>query len=498
MPICWPEIRNPQPAIPLSLSCQAVKIERVSNVKRPNRFFRRVYVTWTFLLFAVLVYLDSRNFFGKEKKREQKLRLQAQGLRQRFIRLGPTFIKIGQMLGTRADLLPIEYVDELSVLQDSVPAFPNRRAMAIIEEELGRPVNEVFAQIGETPVASASLGQVYRATLRTGQEVAVKVQRPNLAEAVAFDLELLRWIGRFLARHPRLLPGTDWLGAIDEFERVIHEEMDYRREAANSEEFKHNFRNWQDIYVPRIFRDYSTERLLVMEFVTGTKVTELARLEKAGHSPRRINELIYRSYFKQLFEDGFFHADPHPGNLLVMADGRLAVFDFGMVGRISEALQRKIIAAFFHLYERDVNGLVDDMVALGFLQPEADVEAIRAIVADVMKRKLNLKLKEVRFKELTYDLAPVIYEHPITTPSHFTYLIRALMTLEGVSIVMNPEFNFFEVAKPYVKEFLFKRDTAQLKQMAWDSLTDAKTGRFEWGRLWSLAKMAYSLYISGD
>jgi predicted unusual protein kinase regulating ubiquinone biosynthesis (AarF/ABC1/UbiB family) len=471
----------------------------VSNVKRPNRFFRRLYVSWTLLLFALFVYLDSRNFFGKEKvKREQKLRLQAQRLRERLIRLGPTFIKVGQMLGTRADLLPIEYVDELSVLQDSVPAFPNRQAMDIIEEELGRPVKEIFAQIGEMPVASASLGQVYRATLHTGEEVAVKVQRPNLAEAVAFDLELLRWIGRFLVRHPRLLPGTDWLGAVDEFERVIYEEMDYRREAANSEEFKHNFRDWRDIHVPRIFRDYSTEHLLVMEFVTGTKVTELATLENAGHSPRRINELIYRSYFKQLFEDGFFHADPHPGNLLVMRDGRLAIFDFGMVGRITDDLQRKIIAAFFHLYERDVNGLVDDMIVMGFLKPEADVEAIRRIVADVMKRKLNLKLKEVRFKELTYDLAPVVYKHPITTPSHFTYLIRALMTLEGVSIVINPEFNFFEVAKPYVKEFLFKRDTAQLKQMAWDSLTDAKTGRFEWGRLWSLAKMAYSLYINGD
>lgn len=471
----------------------------MSNVKRPNRFFRRLYVTWTLLLFAIFVYLDSKNFFGKEKtKRELKLRRQAQRLRERLIRLGPTFIKMGQMLGTRADLLPIEYVDELSVLQDRVPAFPTQQAMEIIEEELNRPVKEIFAQIGETPVASASLGQVYRATLHTGEEVAVKVQRPNLAEMVAFDLELLRWIGRFLARHPRLLPGTDWLGAVDEFERVIYEEMDYRREAANSEEFKYNFREWRDIHVPRIFRNYSTQHLLVMEFITGTKVTELATLESAGHSPKRINELIYRAYFKQLFEDAFFHADPHPGNLLVMRDGRLAVFDFGMVGRISSELQRQIIAAFFHLYDRDVNGLVDDMIAMGFLKPEADVAAIRSIVADVMKRKLNLKLKEVRFKELTYDLAPVVYEHPITTPSHFTYLIRALMTLEGVSIVMNPEFNFFEVAKPYVKQFLFKRDTAQLKQMAWDSLTDAKTGRFEWGRLWSLAKMAYSLYIDGD
>jgi predicted unusual protein kinase regulating ubiquinone biosynthesis (AarF/ABC1/UbiB family) len=471
----------------------------VSKVKRPNHFIRRIYVTWTLFSFATFVYLDSKNFFGKKNtKREQKLRLQAQRLRGRLIRLGPTFIKVGQMLGTRADLLPIEYVDELSRLQDNVPAFDNEQAMAIIESELQRPVQEIFAQISQTPVASASLGQVYQGKLHTGEIVAVKVQRPNLREAIAFDLELLRWIGRFLARHPRLLPGTDWLGTIDEFERVIHEEMDYQREATNSEEFKRNFRGWTGIHVPFIYRQFSTERLLVMEFITGIKVTDLGQLQAAGHSPRRLNELVYRSYFKQLFEDGFFHADPHPGNLLVMSDGRLAVFDFGMVGRVSADLQRKMIEAFFHLYNRDVNGLVDDMIALGFLKPEANVEAIRTIVGDVMKRKLNLKLKEVRFKELTYDLAPVIYEHPITTPSEFSYLIRALMTLEGVSIVMNPEFNFFEVARPFVKEFLFKRNTAQLKQMAWDSLTDAKTGRFEWSRLWSLAKMAYSLYLGGD
>jgi predicted unusual protein kinase regulating ubiquinone biosynthesis (AarF/ABC1/UbiB family) len=461
--------------------------------------FRRVQVAWTLFMFAVFVYLDSKNFFGKETlKREQKLRRQAKRLRERLIRLGPTFIKVGQMLGTRADLLPIEYVDELSRLQDQVPPFPNKQAMSIIEEELQRPLQEVFTEMGEDPVASASLGQVYRAKLITGEVVAVKVQRPHLAQAIGFDLELLRWIGRFLARYPRLFPGTDWLGAINEFERVIHEEMDYRREAQNSLEFKNNFREWTDIYVPRIFPDHSTARLLVMEFITGIKVNDLEQLKAAGHSARKINELIYRTYFKQLFEDGFFHADPHPGNLLVMRDGRLAVFDFGMVGRVSDELQHKIIEAFFHLYHRDVNGIVDDMIDLGFLKPEARVTEIRAIVGDVMQRKLNLKLKEVRFKELTYDLAPVVYQHPITTPSEFTYLIRALMTLEGVSIVMNPEFNFFEVARPYVKEFLFKRNTAKLRQMAWDSLKDAQTGRFEWGRLWSLAKMAYSLYLGGD
>ncbi|HVF91274.1 MAG TPA: AarF/ABC1/UbiB kinase family protein [Blastocatellia bacterium] len=461
-----------------------------------SRALRRLYVFWTLFSFALYVYLDSRGWVRHgEGRRGERLRVQARKLRDRLVKLGPTFIKIGQMLGTRADLLPIEYVDELSFLQDRVPAFSNPLAMATIESELSLPLAEIFAHIDEQPLASASLGQVYRATLLSGEEVAVKVQRPLLQESVAYDLELLRWIGGLLDRFPKLLPGVEWFGAIDEFDRVIHEEMDYRREASSAEEFARNFRDWPSIKVPRIYREFSSGRVLVMEFISGTKINDLERLRAEGLDPRAINELLYRAYFKQLLEDGFFHADPHPGNLLVMRDGRLAVFDFGMVGRISGELQKSMINAFFHLYNRDVNAIVDDLIGLGFLAPHADISSFRSIVAEVFSRKLDLKLSEVRFKDLTYDLAPIMYEYPITTPAQFTYLIRALMTLEGVSIVMNPDFNFFDVARPYVKDFIFRRGSSQLRRMALDSLRDAGTGRFELSRLWNMARMAYSLYF---
>ena len=462
---------------------------------RIRHFWRAVYVLWTLLTFAVDVALEAKGWFARKGDRAARLRRQAIRLRGRFIKLGPTFIKMGQMLATRADLLPLDYLKELSELQDRVPPFPDREARAILEAELGRPINDVFAELDEPPVASASLAQVYRGRLVSGETVAVKVQRPLLAEQIHFDLDLLRAIGRFLDRHPNLLPGAEWLGAIDEFDRVIHEEMDYRREVVNADEFRQHFRDWPGIYVPRVFHQLSTSRVIVMEFITGIKVTELDELRANGHSPRRLNELIYRAYFKQLLEDGFFHADPHPGNLRVMQDGRLAIFDFGMVGRISEELQRQMIAAFFHLYNRDIKAIVADLMGLGFLAPEADVAAIGAVVAEVFERKLNLKLGEVRFRDLTYDLAPVVYEHPITTPARFTYLIRAIMTLEGISMVMNPEFNFFDVARPYVKEFMFRRESSHLRQMALDSLRDARTGRLDWGRLWAMAKMAYALYI---
>lgn len=457
---------------------------------------RRLKVLWTLLSFALYVYIDSRGWFGHDKdKREVRLRRQAGKLRDRLVRLGPTFIKMGQMLATRADLLPLEYIDELSALQDRVPPFSNRQAMRLLETELGRPIKDVFSQISEQPIASASLGQVYRANLITGEDVAVKVQRPNLEERVAGDLELLRGIAKTLDRFPRLFPGAEWLGAINEFDRVVHEEMDYLREAASSEEFSQNFREWKGIHVPRVFKEISTSRILILEFISGIKVTDLETLRQNGHDPRRINELLYRTYFKQLLEDGFFHADPHPGNLLVMKDGTLAIFDFGMVGRISQKLQEQIVDAFFHLYNRDAKAIVGDLIGLGFLAPHADREAIQKVVSEVFARKLNLKLGEVKFKELTYDLAPVIYEHPFTTPARFTYIMRALMTLEGISIVMNPHFNFFEIARPFVRDYLFRQDSARLRRLALESLRDARTGRFEWQKLWDLAKMAYSLYI---
>jgi predicted unusual protein kinase regulating ubiquinone biosynthesis (AarF/ABC1/UbiB family) len=286
----------------------------------------------------------------------------------------------------------------------------------------------------------------------------------------------------------------DWVASVHEFERVLAEEMDYRREAESAARFKRNFASWETIHVPPIHHEFTSERLLVMEFIEGIKVTDLDGLRAAGHSPRALNERLYRTYFKQLFEDGFFHADPHPGNLLVMADGRLAFFDFGMSGVVDDDLRGKLVAAFFHLLERDISGIIDDLFGLGFLPPGADVTGLHDVVAEAFARRLEVKLADVRFNELVYDLAPVVYEYPFTTPARFTFLIRALMTLEGISVVMNPDFNFFEVAGPYARDFLFRRGTASLRGQVLDSLRDARSGRFDWGRVWRLAKSAYSLY----
>jgi predicted unusual protein kinase regulating ubiquinone biosynthesis (AarF/ABC1/UbiB family) len=427
--------------------------------------------------------------------KERQLERQGVWLKEHLIKLGPTFIKIGQSLGTRADLLPLAYIKELALLQDQVPPFSNEEAFARIESELGRTVAEAYAEIDAEPVASASLGQVYRARMHTGEEVAVKVQRPHLRETVGRDVAVLGRITRMLARFPSVSENADWEGMLHEFRETIGEEMDYAREAANADRFRENFRAWHAVRVPRIHWTHTTPRVLTMEFIRGTKVTDLEGLKARRISPVKVNRLLVRAYLKQLLEDGFFHADPHPGNLLVMDSGHLAFFDFGMVGRITPRLQSQMIDAFFHVVGRDTEGLAQDLINLNFLKPGVDTERVRPVVEGLFRHYLNLKLGEVNFKELTYDLAEVMYEYPFRLPANFTYVIRALMTLEGIGIVTDPGFSFFDTAKPFAKEFMLRREGKQFRRLLLDKLTGREEGRVNWSKMWKLAKMAAKMYL---
>ncbi|MCA1573339.1 MAG: AarF/ABC1/UbiB kinase family protein, partial [Acidobacteria bacterium] len=445
----------------------------------------------------VLRFVVFRGADGSTRKMA-RLEKQAVWLRKNLIALGPTFIKIGQALGTRGDLLPLSYIKQLSILQDQVPAFPTSEAHVRIEAALGRSVQEAYAEIDAEPIAAASLGQVYRARLHTGQEVAVKVLRPNLKEIIRFDIAILYRLVKLTNRFfPRANENADWEGMLQEFHRTIFEEMDYGREGRNADRFRYNFRDWRAVRVPRIHWSHTASRVLTMEFIRGTKVVDLEALRARGISPVKVNRLLVRSYLKQLLEDGFFHADPHPGNLLVMDSGHLAFFDFGMVGRITPRLQSQMIDAFFHVVSRDVHGLGQDIINLNFLKPGVDPETIRPIVEGLFKHYLNLKLGEVNFKELTYDLAEVMYEYPFRLPANFTYVMRALMTLEGIGIVTDPEFSFFETAKPYAKEFMLKREGRLFRKLIFDKLTGRENGsdRIQWSKVWKLTKMAANMYL---
>jgi predicted unusual protein kinase regulating ubiquinone biosynthesis (AarF/ABC1/UbiB family) len=471
----------------------------------PRVLARSVSIVWELVRFGLPLALGRLRFrLAAREPEEEWLRRHGGRLRDTLVRLGPTFIKVGQMLATRADLIPVAFLRELQALHDRVPPFPDRQAFAIVEEALGRPIGAVFSEISDGPIAAASLGQVYWARLRSdGRVVAVKVRRPALARRVSVDLAIM---GRIAAWAEALAGRRDffdqlkwlrgeWVASVHEFERVLAEEMNYRLEGQNAARFKKNFASWSDVYVPEVLHEFTTEKLLVMDFVEGIKVTDLDGLRRAGFAPRALNERLYRTYFKQLFEDGFFHADPHPGNLLVTRDGLLTFFDFGMVGVVDEELRGKMVAAFFHMIDRDVDGLVRDLVALDFLDPEADVTGLHEVVAEVMQRRLSVKLSEVNFQEIVYDLAPIVYEYPLTTPARFTFLIRALMTLEGISVQMNPDFNFFQVAGPYARDFLVRREAATLRRQIAEGLWDSRAGKVDWERLWRMAKTAYAVYV---
>ena len=438
-----------------------------------------------------------RIVIGSETSKEANQEKQAVWLKDKLIELGPTFIKIGQSMGTRADLLPLPFVKALGELQDQVPPFPNEIAFARIEKDLGRKINDVYKEFELEPVAAASLGQVYRARLHTGEEVAVKVQRPNLEATITGDLEILNKVANFAERFPQLNENADWSGMLREFNETIHEEMDYAAEGHNAERFRENFKNWSNIHVPKIYWNATTRRVLTMDFIHGTKVTDLEAQERQGISPAKVNRLLIKTYLKQLLEDGFFHADPHPGNLLVMSDGRLAFFDFGMVGRITPELQAKMIDAFFHVVGKDPAGIAQDLIDLDFLKPGTNTTVVRPVVEKMFEFHLNLKLKDVNFKELTYDLADVMYDYPFRLPSNFTYIMRALMTLEGIGIITDPEFNFFETAKPYAKEFMLRREGKDFRRMFVSKLMGRdEEGKIDWNRTWKLAKMAFKTVLN--
>ena len=472
------------------------RLMRAYRLTRMAVYGEKLYAArlWLFHQFMKLV---RRLVIGAKSGREQNQAKQAVWLKEKLIELGPTFIKIGQAMATRADLLPLPYVVELGTLVDQVPAFPNEIAFARIEHDLGKKINEVYSEFQLDPVAAASLGQVYRARLHSGEEVAVKVQRPNLEAIIKGDVSILKSVADFAERFPQLNENADWTGMLREFEVTIHEEMDYAAEGRNADRFRGNFKNWTNVYVPKIFWNATTSKVLTMEFIHGTKVTDLETQHRLGVAPEKVNRLLIKTYLKQLLEDGFFHADPHPGNLLVMPDGRLAFFDFGMVGRITPELQAKMIDAFFHVVGRDPVGIAQDLIDLDFLKPGTNPNIVRPVVEKMFEFHLNLKLKDVNFKELTYDLADVMYDYPFRLPSNFTYIMRALMTLEGIGIITDPEFNFFETAKPYAKEFMLRREGKDFRKMFINKLMGREEdGKIDWNRTWKLAKMALKTVLT--
>ncbi|MGI0481130.1 ABC1 kinase family protein [Geminocystis sp. CENA526] len=439
------------------------KPEAGKKVYRWNRdnysSLRRRIDIWTFVLILLFkLWRNSKKWTYAngytEEKRSNRRRIQAGWIRENLLELGPTFIKVGQLFSTRADIFPAEYVEELSKLQDRVPAFSFEQVSAIIEKDLGKPLNKLFRSFDPTPLAAASLGQVHKALLYSGEEVVVKIQRPGLPQLFTIDLAILKQITRYFQNHPRWGKGRDWLGIYEECCRILWEETDYLNEGQNADTFRRNFRTADWVKVPKVYWRYTSPRVLTLEYMPGIKISHYEALEAAGLDRKILAKLGARAYLQQLLNDGFFHADPHPGNLAVAGDGALIFYDFGMMGQLKSNVKEKLIEMLFGVTEKNADRVVSALIDLEALAVMDDPGPVRRSVQFMLDNFMDKPFEEQSIGKISEDLYEIAYDQPFRFPATFTFVMRAFSTLEGVGKGLDPEFNFMEVAQPFALQVM--------------------------------------------
>ena len=428
------------------------------NQKKYSRNRRRIDI-WFFVLSMSLKFWRNNQkwtYSGgfSEEKLAARRKSQAIWIRESLLDLGPTFIKAGQLFSTRADLFPTEYVTELSKLQDRVPAFSYEQAAAIIEEDLGKPITKLFRKFDPTPLAAASLGQVHKAQLNNGEEVVVKIQRPGLKQLFTIDLAILKQIARYFQNHPRWGKGRDWIGIYEECCRILWLETDYINEGRNADTFRRNFRNEDWVDVPRVYWRYTSPRVLTLEYAPGIKISHYEALEAAGLDRKRLAKLGAKAYLSQLLNDGFFHADPHPGNLAVSPEGALIFYDFGMMGEIKANIREKLMDTLFGIAQKNSDLVVNSLIELGALTPTGDMTPVRRSIQYMLDNFMDKPFEEQSVDAISEDLYDIAYGQPFRFPATFTFVMRAFSTLEGVGKGLDPEFNFMEVAQPFAIEIM--------------------------------------------
>jgi predicted unusual protein kinase regulating ubiquinone biosynthesis (AarF/ABC1/UbiB family) len=405
--------------------------------------------------FTFLFFLWWDNFWKDSTSRTRGKR--AEWLVRNMLELGPTFIKIGQSLSTRVDLLPPEYISTLAQLQDKVPAFSAKEARDIIELELGKPLYTIFRDFDEIPLAAASLGQVHRATLHTGEDVVVKVQRAGLRKL--FDLDFLA-VGKLLKVFRRYFAWTrsyNLEGIYDEFFTILYQEIDYAIEGSNADRFRKNFEGYPRIVVPKIYWDYSTSMVLTLEYVPGIKINDRQALEACGLNPKEINQLGICCYLKQFLQDGFFHADPHPGNLAVSPSGSLIFYDYGMMAEVKTMAKDQMVKTFFAVLRKDTNEVVETLVNMGFIEPIADMSPVKRMLKFILDRFTERPVNVYEFEQIKGELVAIFEKRPFRLPPQMTYLLKSLTTLDGIARILDPEYNFTTAAQPFVKSIVLTK-----------------------------------------
>ena len=381
-------------------------------------------------------------------------------LRLMLVELGPTYIKFGQILSTRYDIIPKEYITELEKLQDTVPPFGYSEVCGIITAEFGESIDEIFASFSHQPFASASLGQVHLATLYSGEKVVVKVQRPRVREVIDADLRILYDLARFADQHIEEARAFNPVGFISEFERIIHAELDYTIEAQNADEIRENFVGDDTVYVPTVYWDYTKWQVLTMEFIDGIKISSLEEIDNAGMDRKIISRNFATSFLKQIFLHGAFHGDPHPGNVFVVkgADNVVAFIDFGMIGHLDRATRDDLVDFFIALSENDPDTVIDVLAHAGIINyDEINLPQFRFEISNMVNKYYGKSLRYVNTGVMMREMINMVLENHGTVPPSLVLLSKALMIEEEVCSQLDPDYNLKDLAKPFIRNLAMKR-----------------------------------------
>ena len=386
----------------------------------------------------------------------------AKWLVRNILQLGPTFIKIGQALSTRADLIPIEYIEEFGQLQDRVPPFDSTLAIAVIEQELGKPIAILFAEFNPTPIAAASLGQVHKARLHTGEDVVVKVQRPGLERLFNLDFEILHRLVRWLNRWFKNVRKFNLEAIYREFFDLLYQEIDYLHEGKNAERFRENFQSYQRVAVPEVYWQYTTSKVLTLEYLPGIKIDNRPALEASQIDTQEVIQLGITCYLKQLLEDGFFQSDPHPGNMAVSPRGEIIFYDFGTMAEVKTIAKDQMIETFFAVLKKDVDKVVETLIYMGLIEPVADMTPVKRMIA-FMVEEFSDKPVDVRaFEQITDEVYSIFEQQPFRLPPQMTFIVKSLTTLDGIARALDPQYNLLAAAQPFLKQIAFQQQQGSM------------------------------------
>lgn len=382
----------------------------------------------------------------------------AESLRLAFSELGPSFIKLAQLLSARPDLITASFANEFKKLQDKVPPFSSIEAKKIIEKEIRMPVERIFSEFDERPMAAASISQVHHATLRDGSDVIVKVQRPNIREQIETDINILAAIAQVLEKNIPESRFYNPVGIVEEFSKTIRKELDFTEEAKNCCRFRRNFEDNPDIYIPKVFGEFITEKVLIMERIDGVRIDDISAIDAMGIDRKKLAKIGVDAYFKMVLDDGFFHADPHPGNIYVMPSGQIGFMDFGIVGRVSDEMKETMANTFLALINKDFDKLIDQYIELGLVSEDADLLTFRrefkADLFDFLEPLYGMALKEINFAEYMDTVTHLAIKHNMKMPSDLLLVNKAMLILENIGRGLDPEFDFIAAAEPYASKLI--------------------------------------------